>query len=211
MAFGRLRAKRKKREERQGREADELKRREKDADYERQRDEMNAEAQRRFDAGGKTAEERLSKDKERMDTDRSAARQYAEELLNRDVQGLSPQRRKQMEDQANFSMSRDLQNAERKLISSQGRRGMRGGIAYAQRADLARMGQEGRAGIQSDLNRLDADSRNKNMAAMIAMEQGERGLMSSQYDRARAEIAAEDSRRQNQLALEALLRRYGAQ
>ena len=211
MAFGRLRAKRKKREERQGREADELKRREKDADYERQRDEMNAEAQRRFDAGGKTAEERLSKDKERMDTDRSAARQYAEELLNRDVQGLSPQRRKQMEDQANFSMSRDLQNAERKLISSQGRRGMRGGIAYAQRADLARMGQEGRAGIQSDLNRLDSDTSNKRLAAMIAMEQGERGLMSSQYDRARAEIAAEDSRRQNQLALEALLRRYGAQ
>mgnify|MGYP003500482853 FL=1 len=211
MAFGRLRAKRKKREERQGREADELKRREKDADYERQRDEMNAEAQRRFDAGGKTAEERLSKDKERMDTDRSAARQYAEELLNRDVQGLSPQRRKQMEDQANFSMSRDLQNAERKLISSQGRRGMRGGIAYAQRADLARMGQEGRAGIQSDLNRLDSDTANKRLAAMIAMEQGERGLMSSQYDRARAEIAAEDSRRQNQLALEALLRRYGAQ
>ena len=211
MAFGRLRAKRKKREERQGREADELKRREKDADYERQRDEMNAEAQRRFDAGGKTAEERLSKDKERMDTDRSAARQYAEELLNRDVQGLSPQRRKQMEDQANFSMSRDLQNAERKLISSQGRRGLRGGIAYAQRADLARMGQEGRAGIQSDLNRLDSDTSNKRLAAMIAMEQGERGLMSSQYDRARAEIAAEDSRRQNQLALEALLRRYGAQ
>lgn len=209
MVFGKIRNRRKKREARHAREVEALDQKEKDVNYERERESIEAARQRRFAEEGATPEDRLAKDRDRQDADKVAARQYADELLNRDVQGLSPQRRQQMLDAGQFNLSRDLQNSQRKLVSGQGRMGMRGGIAYAQRADLARMGQEARAGIESDVNRLDADMAMKKLAAMIAMEQGERGLAASAYDRSRAEVTAEENRRQNQLALDMLLRRYG--
>src|SRR5689334_7390049 len=74
--------------------------------------------------------------KEKRIADRSEGRQYAQNVLSQDYQGLTPQQRQNMESTGNRRLSREVQGHERRLLAEQGRKGIRGGTAYAQRADL---------------------------------------------------------------------------
>lgn len=111
--------------------------------------------------------------KEKRKEDRSEGRQYAEEVLSRDVQGLTPEQRKNMESSGQRRLNRDIQGYQRQLTAQQGKSGIRGGAAYAQNADLARIGQEAQGQFQRDLSNLDSDLALKKLAAMFNIEQGE--------------------------------------
>ena len=114
---------------------------------------------------------------------RKEGKAYAEEVLNRDVQGLTPAQRKAMQYEASQKINRDTQQAERKLLGEQGRRGIGGksGVAFAQQQELSRAGQEAQGQATRDLEKLNADLALKKLAAMFNIEQGE--ASQSQLDR----------------------------
>lgn len=114
---------------------------------------------------------------------RREGRNYAEEVMSRNVEGLTPQQRQAMQYEASQRIDRDLQRAQRNLLGEQGRRGIggRSGVAFAQRRDLARAAQEQEGQAQRDLNRLNSELALKKLAAMFNIEQGE--AAQSQLDR----------------------------
>jgi hypothetical protein len=107
------------------------------------------------------------------DTARQEGRRYGEELIGRNYQGLSPQQRLAYEESAKTKLNRDLQGQQRRLVAQQGARGVRGGAAYAQQADLARASMENQSQLQRDLNQLDSDLALKKLAAVFNVEQGQ--------------------------------------
>lgn len=126
---------------------------------------------------------------------RQEGRQYAEELFNRPMQGIPAQERKLMESEANQKLNRQLQGYNRQLLASQGRKGIRGGAAYAQSADLARIGQEAQSQYQRELDQLDLHRKLQNLAAMYALEQGEGAQQNLEYQTALEEQQLADERR----------------
>jgi len=97
----------------------------------------------------------------------------ADEILGRRYQGIDPTQRRNMEETANQGINRQIQGYQRQLTAQQGQRGVRGGAAYAQNADLARMGTEAQGQYQRDLSNLDSDLALKKLAAAYNIEQGE--------------------------------------
>jgi hypothetical protein len=105
--------------------------------------------------------------------DRQAAQNVSQNFQNRQFQGLSPMQRSHLQESANVALNRDLQNQDRALLGQQGTHGIRGGVALAQRQELARQGQEGRQKVQQNLNEMDIGQQQKNRAAAYEMESGE--------------------------------------
>jgi hypothetical protein len=114
---------------------------------------------------------------------RKEGRAYAEDVLSRDIQGLTPAQRQAIQYEASQRINRDTQQAERKLLGEQGRRGIGGksGVAFAQQQELARAGQEAQGQATRDTEKLNADLAMKKLAAMFNIEQGE--AAQSQLDR----------------------------
>jgi hypothetical protein len=141
------------------------------------------------------ATDQAQKYREERKTAREEGRKYAEEVLNRDVQGLTPSQRLAMEEGGSRKINRQMQGYERKLLAQQGRGGVRGGAAYAQQADLARAGSEAQAQHLSDIGQMDADIALKKLAAMFNIEQGE--ASQAQLDRQLAldELRLEEERK----------------
>jgi hypothetical protein len=106
---------------------------------------------------------------------REEGRKYAEDVLNRDVQGLNPAKKNAMQYEANKHIQRQHQQANRKLLGEQGQRGIvgKGGVGYAQQKDLQRMANDAYGQSQRDMDKLDADLAMKKLAAMFNIEQGE--------------------------------------
>jgi hypothetical protein len=103
---------------------------------------------------------------------REEGKKRGEEFLSRNFQGLTPQQRQEYESQANRKINREVEKNQRELIGKQGRSGLRGGSAYAQKADLARLGHEARQDAQSSIRNLDTDLSLKKMASQFAIEEG---------------------------------------
>ena len=97
----------------------------------------------------------------------------AEEFMGRNFQGLNPMQRRTMEERGRQGIQRDVQGYQRQLVANQGRRGIKGGAAYAQQADLARMGQQASQEMQRDVEDRNQDLILKRMAAAQAMGMGE--------------------------------------
>ncbi len=112
-------------------------------------------------------------------TDRQQARQegkaYAEEVLGRDVQGLTPAQRNAMQFEANKQIQRQHQSANRKLLGDQSQHGIvgKGGVGYAQQRDLQKLANESQGQATRDIDKLNADLALKKLAAMFNIEQGE--------------------------------------
>jgi hypothetical protein len=112
-------------------------------------------------------------------TDRQTARQegkqYAEEVLSRDVQGLTPAQRNAMQFEANKQIQRQHQSANRKLLGDQSQHGIvgKGGVGYAQQRDLQKLANESQGQATRDIDKLNADLALKKLAAMFNIEQGE--------------------------------------
>lgn len=114
--------------------------------------------------------ERFRKEREEA---RKRGRQYGQEVMSRDVAGLTPAQRRSMQESAQRKLGREMQGHQRKLLSQQGSRGIKGGAAYAQQADLARAGQEAQGQYMRDIDQMDADIALKKLGAMFGIEQGE--------------------------------------
>jgi len=112
-------------------------------------------------------------------TDRQQARgegkQYAEEVINRDVPGLTPEQKNAMQYEANKQVKRSMQSANRNLLGQQSTHGIspKSGVAYAQQRDIQKQGQAAMGQNQRDLDKLNADLSLKKLAAMFNIEQGE--------------------------------------
>ena len=100
-------------------------------------------------------------------------RAKGDELINREMQGLTPQQKLAMRESGQHRVGREYQGYQRQLAAQQSRRGIRGGTAYSQQADLANHAAEAGRQSERDLSELDADQRLKNIAASFAVEKGE--------------------------------------
>ena len=120
---------------------------------------------------------------------REEGRKYAEDVVNRNVQGLNPTQKNAMQYEANKHIQRQHQQANRKLLGEQGQRGIvgKGGVGYAQQKDLQRLANDAYGQSQRDMDKLDADVALKKLAAMFNIEQGE--AAQSQLDR---QLAADE-------------------
>lgn len=129
--------------------------------------------------------------KKARDVARQEGRKYAEDVISRDVQGLTPAQRNAMQYEANKNIQRAHQSANRQLLGEQSRHGIvgKGGVGYAQQRDLQRLANDARGQSQRDLERLNADLALKKLAAMFNIEQGE--ATQSQLDR---QLAADELR-----------------
>jgi hypothetical protein len=103
-------------------------------------------------------------------------RQRVQDLYNDPtIQGLDPEKRQALQYEANKGIQRSMQSTNRKLLGDQASHGIvgKGGVGYAQQKDLQKMGMEAQGGVHRDLDKLNADLRLKNIAAIFAGEQGE--------------------------------------
>lgn len=132
---------------------------------------------------------------------REEGRLYAEDVLNRDVQGLSPQKKSAMQYEAQRGIQREMQNANRKLLGSQSQRGISGksGVAYAQQRDLEKLGSEARGDAERDLTKLDEDLKLKKLAAMFNVEQGEASQAQLDQQMAIDQLSLEEEKKRQRL------------
>jgi hypothetical protein len=135
--------------------------------------------------------------KERDKIAQQEGRERAEELLNRDYKGLGDVQRRSLQESANSQINKDIQGYEKRLLAQQGRRGVKGGAAYAQQQDLARLGTEAQQQMQRDLSVLDADLALKKLAAAYNVEQGEVGQEALRQQMARDVLSSYDQKRYN--------------
>ncbi len=111
--------------------------------------------------------------KERDKIAKEEGKVYANEVLNREYEGLTSKERNALQESANSQIDKDISGYQRKLLAQQGKRGVTGGAAYAQQADLARLGVDAQQQLQRDITNLESDLKMKKMAAAYNIEQGE--------------------------------------
>lgn len=126
---------------------------------------------------------------------RQEGKEYSDELLNRQYEGLGKVQRQGLQESANAQIGRDIQGYEKKLLAQQGRRGVKGGAAYAQQADLARMGADAQQQTQRDLSALDSDLAMRKLAAAYNIEQGEVGQEALRQQMAKDTLESYDQRK----------------
>lgn len=137
------------------------------------------------DLQNKHASEKAAQSKLDRQTAREEGRADTESFLKKDYSGLglSPEQRSAMQYEANKSIQRGHQSANRKLLGQQSQSGIvgKGGVGYAQQRDLQRMTNDAYAGVDRDLTKLDKDLELKKLAAIYAG--GEGGAAQSQLDK----------------------------
>jgi hypothetical protein len=144
--------------------------------------------QKEWEAGSPQREKEADEFKQSQVADKSAksaedrkkayaeGRQRVQDLYNDpNIQGMAPEKRQALQYEANKGIQRSMQSANRKLLGDQSSHGVvgKGGVGYAQQRDLQKLGTDAQAGVHRDLDKLNADMRLKNIAAIFAGEQGE--------------------------------------
>lgn len=134
-------------------------------------------------------------------------RTRGEEFIGRNIAGLTPEQKSAMESEADIGINRGIQRASRALLGEQARRGIvgKGGVGAAQIRDLHRQGMEMRGQAQRDIQRLDADTALKKLAAVLNFEQGEATQDALERQRAQDELRYKDDQRK----LRAMMAQYG--
>lgn len=127
---------------------------------------------------------------------RDEGKAYADEVINREYSGLTKNQRGSLQESSNAQINRDVQGYGRKLLAQQGRRGVKGGAAYAQQQDLARLGTDAQQQMQRDLSSLDADLALRKMAAAYNIEQGEVSQEGLRQQMSRDILNSHDERKQ---------------
>lgn len=110
--------------------------------------------------------------KKRDQIARQEGRLESDDYLNREYKGLGTQQRNNLQETANAQIARDIQGYDKRLLGQQGKRGVMGGAAYAQRADLARIGTEAQQQVQRDISSLDAEAAKQKLAQAYNIETG---------------------------------------
>lgn len=128
----------------------------------------------------------FSQQRERADAARKLAREQAFKMFEEHGQrGLTPERENQLRNAAGRRIGEEVAGAEEELIAKQGRRGIKGGAAFAQGAHLRGLGAKAKALADEEVNRLSADAALKKLA--LALTQGE-GAAGEQYLGEEAEL-----------------------
>jgi hypothetical protein len=178
------------------------------ADWEKNSPERLKEAE---EAKKKTASERAEQNKADRAASRAEGRKYAEESFAKleGTEGLDPETRKAMQYEANKSIQRNQQSANRKLLGDQSTRGIAGksGVGYAQQRDLQKLGMEEQGAAERNLTKLDRDLKLKKWAAMFNIEQGEASQSQLDKQLAQQELEYEEEKRRNR-QYEDDMRRY---
>lgn len=158
---------------------------------------IQKQQQKQYQQDTRSIDDMANKDKERRMQARQEGREYGLDFLNQKVPGLDPEKRKALQYEAHRGIDRSSQEAERRLLGDQSRRGIvgKGGVGYAQQRDLQRLANDSRGQVDRDLTKLDSDLSLKNMAALFNVEQGE--AAQSQLDRQSAanELQLSDEKR----------------
>ncbi len=130
---------------------------------------------------------------------RAEGKTYAEEVLGRDVEGLSPKEKQAMQYEANKGIQRSQQQANRKLLGDQASHGVaaKSGVGYAQQKDLQKIGMEAKGAAERDLTKADQELKRKKLAAMFAIEQGEASQAQMDKQLAQDELNYEEEKRKN--------------
>jgi hypothetical protein len=105
--------------------------------------------------------------------DRAEAAKRGEEFTKKEVQGLSPGQKQALEDSSKTQYANQLMAGQRQIAASQGRHGIRGGTAYAQKADFAHNVIQGQQQAKRDIANIDYNAARANKAAQHALEMGE--------------------------------------
>lgn len=135
----------------------------------RDAEELAKQKQSASESAAKTKSERKAADLEgQADTEAFLRKDYS-------GLGLDPKVKQAMQFEANKSIQRGHQSANRKLLGEQSQKGIKGqgGVGYAQQRDMQRMAQDAESGVTRDLTKLDKDLENKKMAAIFAGGKGE--------------------------------------
>ena len=121
-----------------------------------------------------------------------------EAFFGKNIQGLTPEQKSAMQYEANSQIKRNVQGLNRRLLGEQGMHGRRGGVAYAQQRDLAKMGQEAAGQSERGIQQLNADLALKKLAAIYAGGKGEaaQSLMERQRAEDKEELEREKRRQQ---------------
>lgn len=143
------------------------------------------------------ANERARQMAENRKNDLLEGRKYAEESLNRDFQGLAPEKRAALQFEGNKNVERQHMAANRQLLGEQAQRGIlpKSGVRFAQQKELQRLANEGYGQVHRDLEKLNADLAMKKLAAAINLEQG--SAAQSQLDR---QMAIDELRLEEEMA-----------
>lgn len=126
------------------------------------------------DAQKQQVNEMSAESAEKRKIAKEAGRTDTEEFFKKDVEGLSPEKRKAMQYEANKGIHRSHQAANRKLLGEQSQKGImgQGGVGFAQQKDLQKMAMEAEGGVVRDLDKLNSDLAMKKLAAMFAGGEG---------------------------------------
>lgn len=147
----------------------------------------------------KTHQEQVNQiSNEQLGRDQQAQQRGTErfdELMNRGYKGLEDTQRRSLQESANSQINKDIQGYEKKILAQQGRRGVKGGAAYAQQRDLAQLGTEAQQQMQRDLSTLDADLVLRKIAAAYNVEQGEVGQEALRQQMARDTLGSYDQKK----------------
>src|SRR5271169_2333010 len=140
----------------------------------------------------------LSQEEAQKERDRIArleGQKIQEEFMGRDWKGLDPVHRASLQESANAQIAKDVGSYEKRLLAQQGHRGVRGGSAYAQKRDLARLGTEAQQQTGRELTNLDANTRLNNMAAAYNVEQGEVAQGGIRHQMAQHDVESYDQKK----------------
>lgn len=148
------------------------------------------------------------KQKQRDQTARMEGRANADEFLARKYEGLGAQERSAYQETANAQINRQLQEQNRSLVSQQGRRGVRGGAAFNQQRELARVGAEAQQQNQRDLSIMDSNLARARQAQAFNIEQGAIGDSAYRYQMARDDLNAYDDKIYNRNLVDDALNDY---
>lgn len=114
----------------------------------------------------------IDADKKREAEAREGYKEEARQDVTTDMPGLTPNQRRQLQQSANSQINKQVQSYKRSMSSNQGRRGVRGGAAFAQQAEIARQGMDAQNQFQRDLVEKDTDLAMRRLAAYLAQVEG---------------------------------------
>jgi len=156
------------------------------------------------------ANEKAAQAKSERQKSREEGRADTEAFLAKEVAGLNPQQRQAMQYEANKSIQRSHQAANRRLLGDQASHGIIGksGVGYAQQRDLQKLANEAQGGVERDLTKLEHDLALKKKAAIFAGGQGE--AAQSQLDKQTAldELRLDEERKRQRFFEDQALKQF---
>lgn len=132
----------------------------------------------------------------KADTERG--RTEAREFMNQSQEGLTPQQRSALQYEAERQIHRGSQTANRQLLGEQSQKGIlgKGGVKYAQQRGIQRDEAALKGQVHRDLDKLNADTALKKMAAVFNVGQGEASQGEADREKALNELRYRESKRE---------------